>query len=153
MAQVKTLSNSITDKLDKIEGNANNLKTQCVNYVNIVNGGGNIDAGRILGFGNLLSSLIVRIDSLLSDGDLSALELEAQSRHNDINYSMTAGLNDLRAAVVSCAAYLDATLPKSGNYYLVVETGTNGASNFREFTAAQLSGFITELNAILAAID
>lgn len=155
MAAVKTSTNSITEKLDKIEQRATLLKVECQNYVNIINGGSGLDANRILGFGNGLSSYVNQIDTILADSDLTAIETEAKDRHNDNIYDLSDGLNDLKTAILSCASYLDSTIPKdaTNTYYLTTVAGSNGSSSNRQFTAAQLSGFVTELNGILAAID
>lgn len=155
MATVKTSTNSITQKLDKIEQRATLLKLDCQNFVAIINSGSGIDANRILGFGNGLSSYVNQIDAIVADTDLTAIEAEAQDRHNDNAYDLSAGLSDLKTAIISCAIYIDTTIPKdaTNTYYLTTVAGTNGSSSNRQFTSAQLSGFVTELNGILAAID
>jgi hypothetical protein len=155
MSAVRTLSNSITDKLDKIESRASNLKVDCQNFSNIINAGAGLDSNRVLSFGNGLSAYVSQINSILSDADLSAISAEGQNRHNDNLYDLSAGLNDLKTAILSCAAYIDSTVPKdvTNTYYLTTVVGVNGSSSSRQFTAAQLIGFVAELSGILAAID
>jgi hypothetical protein len=152
---VKSNINSISSKLDSIESRAGSLKLQSSNFVSIINAGSGLDAGRILSYGNSLSSYVSQIYTILGDADLSAIQDEARDRYNDGVYDLSTNLNNLKTAILSCAAYIDSTVPKdpTNTYYLTTVAGSNGSSTNREFSAAQLSGFVSELNAILAQID
>lgn len=152
---VKTNSSSIKTKLDQIESRATNLKVDCSNFVSIVNAGSSLDASRVLSFGNGLSSYVAQIDTILADGDILAIQEEARDRYDDVLYDLSTELNALKTAILSCASYLDSTIPKdaSNTYYLTVVAGSNGSSSNRQFSAAQLSGFVAELNGILAELD
>lgn len=152
---VKTSSANIGVKLNNIENRATTLKRECQNFVDIIDSGSGLDSGRIFGLSNFLSSYVSQIDNVLADADLTAIQDEARDRYNDNTINLTTDINALKTAVLSCATYIASTIPKdgTGTYYLTTVVGSNGAATNRQFTAAQLGGFVAELNGILAELD
>jgi hypothetical protein len=84
---------------------------------------------------------------------LPGLAAYAKTEYADANLDIVAELNAVITACDNCVSWVGTNFPKDANGYLLIHKIANGDIEVRTFAPAALSGFATQLGALLAAFS
>lgn len=85
--------------------------------------------------------------------DVQGLAKYAKDQNDDVQLDVVAEYANMRSLAVALRAWVDANLPKSGDFVLLQTLSTTGNLTSGVFTSAQTAVFRTEADALIAAID
>lgn len=113
---------------------------------------GNVDSLWVMNFLDQCRGLIIYLDTVSSVAGLNAY-----ATANIPNYAgtLTADIATLRAAAVSCIAWVTENFPKdtTNTYILAITLNADGSRTLRQFTPAQTTGLQTALQGLIAAVS
>ena len=106
---------------------------------------------------NLVLSIVEHCKAVLTIFDAQAsvpgLAEYARSQFADENYNIAAEYTAMRATLVDLRNTIIALFPKDGSGFLLYQTlSADGTIGIRTFTAAQMAGVVTKLDAVINSI-
>lgn len=139
----------IQEKMIRLKGEA----TQMVDTINNL-GGSTLSA-------EYITNTFIRLGSYYNDFEVAAatpgLVKYAKAEQDDQSYDVVAEFQNVQATINTVLNWIYANFPKSPSpdEYLLKDQFdiTTGAVITRRFNQAQLSGLVTQLNLLIAAID
>ena len=142
-------SNIVPEKgLERAKTQANYLRRKAGEKVSQFSSGANADD--ILALASNLRSVRNDLASLTS---ISGLAEYAREQENDSSYDIVAEFNALLALVDDVITEIVTTFPVDSSGYLLSHTiDTTGQRTSRTFSAAAISGVVSNLNALVAGI-
>jgi hypothetical protein len=111
---------------------------------------GTVDADQLL---NLMRNMRQSLDSLNSLAVTPGIVVYAKEQEGDDNYDVAAEFTAMKSAMTSVGQWIAVNLPRDSNDYLLLWTLSGTTPVPRTFTAAQLTGLQTELQALINAIS
>jgi hypothetical protein len=115
-----------------------------------IDGGQSIAANRII---DTMRGVKVSRDIFATVAALPGLAAYAKTEYADANLDIVAELNAVITACDNCVSWVGTNFPKDANGYLLIHKIVAGDIEVRTFAPAALSGFATQLGALLAAFS
>lgn len=126
------------------------IKAQSQNLVSQGQGAG-ISGNVIVSFAGYLDSVNAQLTSIAG---ISGMASYAQAQVGSSTLDVAAAFSAMQTAITNTIGWIKTNFPKdaSGNL-LFTQWGTGGQAIYTQFTSVQLSGFVTQLQALIATID
>jgi hypothetical protein len=109
-----------------------------------------LPAPRILRFTEMLAGSHASFTRIAAIPGIAAY---AQAQINDDQVDIVAEFTAMRDAIASVVSWVVTNFPQNGGFLLASSISAQGITTDRQFTPAALATFITQLDALLAAID
>ena len=126
---------------------AGTLKSQANSLLSLAQTTG-IPANQLI---NLPQNWTQAVTQLNAYAALSGMAAFAQAQLGDA--SISTDFSTMTAAVTACVTWITTNFPTSNGYLLAASFGSGGAITYVTFTPTQLAGFVTVLEALIAAIN
>lgn len=111
--------------------------------------GGTCSANDILNYMTLLASANA---SMQQNAAVTGVAAFAKSAIGDPTFDIAAAYSSMSTAIGNVNTWVHGNFPASGGFLLAVSFNTDGSQAARVFSAATLSGYITQLQALAATI-
>jgi len=129
---------------------AGDIKAQAQALLSGAQSGG-VFGNSIVAFAAFLASDLTQFNVIAS---LSGIGSYAQSQIGSATENITTDFQNLTAAITNTINWITGNFPKDANgNVLYQQFNADGTSKYTLFTPAQLTGFATQLNALIATIN
>jgi hypothetical protein len=91
--------------------------------------------------------------ALSTYGAVPGMQAYAQAQLGNVSLDIASAFTAMQAAITSTVAWIQANFPASGGFLQYVQFRIDGNLTYTTFTPAQLTGFLTQLNALIATIN
>lgn len=141
-------TNSLSLSLEDVDRQVVRLKQQCTQWLIQLNS--TIDAPVVI---NMFARLRAERNALTAAAATPGIGAYAQAQKGDDQLDIATEFNAMVAAIDAAANWISTNAPKDGNGYLLLsQFGINGLTH-RQFTAQQLGGLRTLVQAISDTIE
>lgn len=148
-SSIGTAGLSLQQALSSAQSLAGQIKQQAtaLSNLSVTNG---VGAQNIISFA---TQLTINNVSLTNYASITGMEAYAQAQLGNASLDIAGAFNTMQAAIVSTISWITANFPTDSGGYLQFAQWNGGTVSYTTFTPAQLTGFSTVLNTLIATIN
>lgn len=131
-------------------GAAAAIKAQAQTMLNLI-AGSSVNAQQLIAIPGYAAQWLTALNQIAA---LPGIAAYAQAQIGNSSFDVVGAFNTMIAAIQAVSSWITTNTPKDGSgNLLVLQFNADGSLKYSTFTSAQLSGLVTQLNALVAAID